>query len=99
MSENKAFLSNEALRAEYIRLKGETERQGVEIERLKTLVAEFCEDIMCGRGFKDADGWYCTQALSDVRDAGDMLVSLGLWEHREGSGRLQYYKAKGQPDG
>ena len=45
MTDEQPILSGDDLRAEYVRLKGLAERQAVEIERLKTLVAEFCEEV------------------------------------------------------
>lgn len=66
---------------------------------LREKLIDALEDIAAGQGMyiKEGDkaGWYDTMALSHVRDAGDELVEMGLWErHPDGYGRRWFYRPK-----
>ena len=64
----------------------------------KAEIVELLETIM-GEGqvieTGDKAGWTDTMALSHVRDAGERLVELGIWErHPDGYGRRWFYRRK-----
>jgi hypothetical protein len=61
------------------------------IEALEAEIAERCEDVMDAGAA--SGGWVDTMALSHIRNAGERLVELGLWERRPGGfGRRQFYR-------
>jgi hypothetical protein len=67
---------------------------------LRAEYIEVLEDVLVGQGHTVTEpgdpmhGWIDTMALSPVRDAGDKLVELGIYERAsgEGHGRRQFYK-------
>ena len=65
------------------------------IAGLEQELADALESIVYGQGHQDPDGWIDSMAMSDVCDAGDRLVELGLWDRKDGGyGRRQWYRPK-----
>jgi hypothetical protein len=69
-----------------------------EVERLRAEIIPLLRTIVICGGYPEPEGssragWYGAMALSHVRDAGDRLVELGVWErHPDGAGRMQWYR-------
>lgn len=70
-------------------------------KRIAELTSELIQSLadvvtQCGYYVPQSEkygGWYDTQALKYVMEAGDRLVELGVWEkHPEGTGRRWFYR-------
>jgi hypothetical protein len=64
------------------------------IAELKGVVVEYAEIILNDVGAPDGTGWIDSCARGDAVEAGDRLVSLGMYEIDEtrGAGRRQFYR-------
>jgi hypothetical protein len=61
-----------------------------EIERLRAEIIPLLKTIVICGGYLEPEGssragWYGAMTLSHVRDAGDRLVELGVWERHPAS--------------
>jgi len=67
----------------------------VEVRRLRQELVEALESIIYCCADQEDDGSWNSMACSDVCDAGDKLVAMGLWERLEGGcGRQQWYRKR-----
>jgi hypothetical protein len=62
-------------------------------------VVPWVEDYIVTNGHLETDGerkgWIDTMALTSVKNAGDYLCNLGLWErHEDGVGRRWWYRKR-----
>jgi len=77
------------------------EKAEAELARVLQEFGEFADEAMRNEAsfIEDDDGdkagWWDSCSMSGVRDLGDKLVELGLWErHADGYGRRWFYRPK-----